>query len=78
MSKKKTPKKKDPILIEFARKVRKRRYELELTQEELAEKGGFHTNFIGGIERATRNPSLVSILKLAEALKIPAKSLLPD
>lgn len=75
---KRPPKKKDPILLEFARRVRKRRYELELTQEELAEKGGFHVNFIGGIERATRNPSLVSILKLAEALKISAKNLLPD
>jgi transcriptional regulator with XRE-family HTH domain len=75
---KNSSKKKDPILLEFARKVRIRRYELHLTQEELAEKGGFHANFIGGLERATRNPSLLSILKLSEALEISPRDLLPD
>ncbi len=78
MAKTTNPKKKNPILIEFAKRVRKRRYELELTQEKLAEKGGFHTNFIGGIERATRNPSLLSILKLSEALEISPRNLIPD
>lgn len=78
MAKKPNPKKKNLILLEFAKRVRKRRYELDLTQEALAERSGFHTNFIGGIERATRNPSLLSILKLAEALEIPSKNLMPD
>jgi len=70
-------KSKNPILIEFAKKVRNRRYDLGLTQEELAEKADFHVNFVGGIERATRNPSLTSIIRLAEALKVPLKDLLP-
>lgn len=69
--------KKNPILLEFAKKVRMRRHELGLTQEALAEKGEFHVNFIGGIERATRNPSLLSIVKLASALKISPRELLP-
>jgi len=69
-------KSKNPILIEFAKMVRNRRYDLGLTQEELAEKADFHVNFIGGIERATRNPSLTSIIRLAEALKIPPRDLL--
>ena len=68
---------KDSDLVEFAKKVRTRRHELEITQEELAEKGNFHVNFIGGIERATRNPSLTSIIKLAKALKISPRDLLP-
>jgi hypothetical protein len=38
---------KNPILIEFAKKVRARRHELGVTQEELAEVGDFHVNFIG-------------------------------
>jgi len=70
-------KKKDPILLEFAKKVRIRRHELGLTQEALAERSEFHVNFIGGIERATRNPSLLSIVKLARALKISPKELIP-
>lgn len=53
---------KDPMLIEFAKKVRTRCYELRLTQEELAEKADFHMNFIGDIERANRNPFLTSII----------------
>jgi len=46
--------KKDPILSEFARKVRVRRYDLGLTQEELAERADFHVNYIGGIEEKNR------------------------
>jgi transcriptional regulator with XRE-family HTH domain len=69
--------KKHPILIEFAKQVRKRRHDLGLTQEELAEKSDFHVNFIGGIERATRNPSLISIVKLAKALEISPREFLP-
>jgi transcriptional regulator with XRE-family HTH domain len=34
-----------------------RRHELQLTQEELAESAGIHVNFVGRIERASRNPS---------------------
>jgi len=70
--------KKDPILSEFARKVRVRRYDLGLTQEELAERADFHVNYIGGIERAERNVSLTSLLSLAKALKCSAKDLLPE
>ena len=69
-------KKKDQILIEFAAKVRKKRYELSLTQEDLAERAGFHVNYVGGIERAERNPSLTSIVALAKALKCFPQDLL--
>ncbi len=75
---KRSIKSKNPVLIEFSKKVRNRRHNLGLTQEELAEKASFHVNFIGGIERATRNPSLTSIIALAKALEIPPKSLLPE
>jgi transcriptional regulator with XRE-family HTH domain len=65
------------ILSDFAIKVRNRRHQLDMTQEELAEKAGFHVNFIGGIERATRNPSLTSIITLARALEVSPKDLMP-
>jgi len=70
-------KKKDPILTAFAAMIRRRRYELSLTQEELAERAGFHVNYIGGIERAERNPSLTSLYALAKGLKVPTKEILP-
>jgi transcriptional regulator with XRE-family HTH domain len=66
------------ILVDFPKNVRKRRHELEMTQEELAEKADFHVNYIGGIERAQRNPSLESIVYLAKALNVSPKDLIPD
>lgn len=69
-------KRKHPILLEFAAKVRNRRYALGLTQEQLAEKADFHVNFIGGIERAEKNPSLLSLVELAKALECPIKDLI--
>lgn len=68
---------KNPILLEFAKKIKIRRYELGLTQEQLAEKADFDVNFIGGIERAIRNLPLTSIIKLAKALKVNAKYFIP-
>lgn len=53
---------KDPLLLEFAKKIRMRRHELHLTQEELAEAADIHVNFVGGIERATRNPFTIGDL----------------
>lgn len=66
------------VLIEFAKKVRMRRYELGLTQEQLAEAANFHVNYIGGIERAERNPSLESIIVLAKAFGCSPKDLMPE
>ena len=71
-------KKKDPILVAFAAKVRNRRHALSLTQEQLAEEAGFHVNYIGGIERAVRNPSLTSLIALAKGLDCLARDLLPE
>ena len=70
-------KKKDQILLEFAAKVRNRRFFLSLTQEQLAERVDFHVNYIGGIERAERNPSLTSLIALAKGLECSLKDLLP-
>jgi transcriptional regulator with XRE-family HTH domain len=72
--KKKIPK----ILVSFADNLRKRRYALSLTQEELAERANFHVNYIGGLERGQRNPSLTSLELLAKGLDCSIKDLLPD
>ena len=74
----KDDKEKNSILVEFAKKVRMRRHSIGLSQEALAERSGFHVNFIGGLERASRNPSLTSLVKLAHALEISPKDLMPS
>lgn len=68
--------KKDEILKKFGNQVRNERLKLKLSQEELAVKTGVHRTYIGMIERAEKNITLLNIEKIAKALKIPVKELL--
>ena len=61
---------KHEILVSFGRKVQMRRKELKLSQEQLAEEAGLHRTYIGMIERAEKNVTLVNIEKIAKAIKI--------
>ena len=67
---------KTEILIKFGNKVRERRTELGLSQEELAGRAGFHRTYIGMIERAEKNITLENIEKIARALEIPLDKLM--
>lgn len=66
---------KHEILVSFGRKVQMRRKELKLSQEQLAEEAGLHRTYIGMIERAEKNVTLVNIEKIAKALKISISEL---
>jgi len=61
-------KKKSEVLIKFGQRVREERQELNLSQEELADKAGVHRTYIGMIERAEKNITLENIEKIAKAL----------
>lgn len=61
----------------FARIMRLKRYEKNLTQEKLAEKMDCNVNAIGKIERGESIPSLRTIINLAKALGISPKDLMP-
>ena len=50
----------------FGQAVRARREALGLTQESVAERCGFDRTYISMLERGTRNPSLLNLLKLAK------------
>ena len=56
------------ILERFGFAVRRRREELGMTQEDLAEKAGIHRTYVSDIERGSRNVSLINIDRLAAAL----------
>jgi transcriptional regulator with XRE-family HTH domain len=56
------------ILKKFGEAVRKRRKELGLSQEELAERAKLHRTYIGMIERGEKNLTLTNIEKLAVSL----------
>jgi transcriptional regulator with XRE-family HTH domain len=52
------------------RNVARARAEKGLTQEQLAELSGFSQQYISGLERGQRNPTIVSIYELAQALGV--------
>ncbi len=69
------------VALESAQKrignvIRKKRLELGLSQEDLAEECEVHRTYIGSIERGERNISLLNILRVSKALKIKASELL--
>ncbi|MDP2527466.1 helix-turn-helix domain-containing protein [Maribacter dokdonensis] len=67
---------KQEILIKFGERVREIRKEKELSQEELAHKADLHRTYIGMIERAEKNITLINIEKIANALEVSIKTLL--
>ena len=70
--------KKTPSRIKFGKTLREKRYEANLTQEELAEKSGLHPTYVGSVERGERNIALENILALAKALKCSPRELMPE
>lgn len=58
------------ILEKFGVKVRAERLKQGLSQEALAEKAGVHRTYIGMIERAEKNITLINIERIAVALDV--------
>lgn len=67
---------KHEILNLFGENVRKYRRLLNISQEELAHRADLHRTYIGMIERAEKNITLVNIEKIANALEVKIEDLL--
>ncbi|QDV43893.1 anaerobic benzoate catabolism transcriptional regulator [Stieleria neptunia] len=65
------------ILSKVGKRVRDLREAKGWSQEELGFQSGLHRNYIGGIERGERNLALLNLEKLAKALGVHARDLLP-
>jgi transcriptional regulator with XRE-family HTH domain len=66
------------VLIRFGERVRDLRKERELSQEQLAFKADLHRTYIGMIERAEKNITLINIKKIAIALNVNIKELFDE
>jgi transcriptional regulator with XRE-family HTH domain len=62
----------------MAKNVRKLRQQRKLRQEQLAFASKIDLTYLGGIERDRRNPSLMVMARIAEALGVPLPRLLSD
>lgn len=62
----------------FGEKLRAIRLAKQMSQEELAFRSGLHPTYVSSVERGKRNISLVNIKKLADALDVPLRVLMPD
>jgi|GEM_PF-210295 transcriptional regulator with XRE-family HTH domain len=61
------------------RNVRRIRLEKRLTQEQFAEQSGFTQQYLSGLERGRRNPTIVSLYEIALALGVEHVALvIPD
>ena len=56
------------LLADFGRRVRKARGAAGISQEELGHRCGLHRTYIGHVERGEVNPTLASIVRIADAL----------
>jgi transcriptional regulator with XRE-family HTH domain len=69
-------KNKSEVLVKFGDRVREVRMQKRLSQEQLAHLADVHRTYIGMIERAEKNITLINIEKIANALQINIKDLL--
>lgn len=67
---------KDPRLVAFGEKVRKKRKEKGLSQEALADLAGIDRSYMGHIARGDQNITLTKIHQIADALEIPVVNLI--
>ncbi len=65
------------IKSQVGTKLRRLREKKGLSQEDLGFESGLHRNYVGGIERGERNVGIENIAKLARALGIRPRDLLP-
>jgi transcriptional regulator with XRE-family HTH domain len=66
----------ESILAAVGKTIAERRRDLGFSQEDLAEEAGLHRTYVGSVERGERNVSLINLVKIAAALRIPLSRLL--
>jgi transcriptional regulator with XRE-family HTH domain len=66
----------NPLLVGLGEAIRALRDELGVSQEHLGLESGVHRNYIGGIERAERRPTVATVATLATTLGVRPSDLL--
>lgn len=65
-------------MARFGTRLRDVRENAGISQEKLAELAKLHRTYVSSVERGKRNISLVNIERLADALGVSMKELMPE
>jgi transcriptional regulator with XRE-family HTH domain len=68
----------EDIILRLGARVRLLREQANISQEALGLLSGLHRTYIGAIERGERNPSVLSLKKIADALKVSMRDLFDE
>jgi transcriptional regulator with XRE-family HTH domain len=63
-------------VIQFGKKLREIRLKKKLSQGDVSRILGVHRTYISGLERGARNPSLLTVQKIAKALGVNVNKLI--
>ncbi len=64
------------IRKEIGQRIRALRKKRGFTQEDMADRCNLHWTYIGGLERGERNPTLTTMKRIADGLKVDLHTLL--
>lgn len=62
----------------FGRSIRSLRKQRGMSQDDLAVAAKLSRNYVSDIERGVRNPSLLALVGLSRALRVPLREMLVD
>jgi transcriptional regulator with XRE-family HTH domain len=65
-------------LATFGRSIRRLRKQRRMSQDDLAVAAKLSRNYISDIERGVRNPSLLALIGLSRALRVPLRDLFAE
>jgi transcriptional regulator with XRE-family HTH domain len=65
----------DRQLTAFGKAIKKKRLELQMNQEDLANAAGLHRTYISDLERGVRNPTIMVVMRL-QALQVDPRDFL--
>ncbi|KHL91177.1 MULTISPECIES: helix-turn-helix domain-containing protein [unclassified Paenibacillus] len=66
---------KSELVQRIGERIRRVRKEINLSQEQLAERSGLHTNYVGQVERGEKNLTLETLEKVVGGLGISLEEL---
>lgn len=66
------------MAVRFGKRLREVREQTGISQEKLAELSTLHRTYVSSVERGKRNISIENIERLALALGVPMRELMPE